>query len=283
MIRFLRDRNPWFTIAATFIVLCGFRAVEFLLIRTDRMAVGEAVLHLALALAVLTAILRIHNIRFSQIGFTKTHAPRDFAQGLLFAGFVFLLTYGFEVFVLKRMGRSPRIVVYVLNNLPDFLSGSRETLNIFALALGAALTVTAEEGIFRGLFIYLAEKRTDFKRALLLSAFLYGLWGYVVPLRYFVERDQHFWYAVSLGGLLFLSQFMLGIKYTLEYEMTGSLWFPMADHLLYYLLLRVVHVTGAGLTDELFLMRAAVAQALSLIFILVIFIRLRRVSREYGG
>lgn len=271
-----RERTPWFTIAGLFLTLYFFRVIEYFYVRLDQGVMGEAVLHLILGLVILLALLKRHNLQLRQIGFTKTHAPRELINGGLFAGFVFLLTYSMEFFILRRLGRSPRLAVYLSKYVlePDG-QDHLIALNVFALAAGSLLSVFAEEGIFRGFFIYLAEKKTNFYRAVFISSLLYGLWASVLPLRYLIYGRESLFMAISLGGLVFVFYFLQGIKYSLEYELTGSLWFPLSDHFVHYTLVRVLHVETNFGTDELFIMRVAFAQAFSLICVLVVFLKVR--------
>lgn len=274
-------RSTWFTVAGLFAVLCFFRVFEFVLLRTDRRAVGESVLHLLLTIGTVTAFLRLRRIEFSRIGFTRTHAKRDMFGGALFAAGVFALAVGLEILVLRRLGRSPAVSFHVSKYIFDPYAGDHmEALNAFALVLGAVLTAGAEEMLFRGLFINLAEPKGGFFKAAILSSFLYGLWGYVLPLRYFLEGKRVLPMLLALGGMFFLSYFMQGVRFSLEYELTGSLWFPLADHLMHYVLMRILHVRTEIGGDELFLMRMILAQAFALIAVLIAFIRVRHFVRS---
>ena len=97
------------------------------------------------------------------------------------------------------------------------------------------------------------------------------------------SSDLGFFTGILIGGIALISYFFLGIKYALEFELTGSLWFPLSEHFLHYILLRVLHVKTAYGTDELYLMRQAFTQALSLICVLAVFLAIRHFSDQQGG
>lgn len=279
-----KEKTAWFNIAALFLPLYFFRLVEYIFIRMDYSRLGEAVFHLILSLLVMLVVLRKKNYRLSQIGFTKTHWLRDLLGGAAYALGIFFLTYNMEFFILQRMGREPQLRMYLSKYIVD--PGGEDyllALNVFALAAGALLSVFVEEGMFRGFIIHLAERKSHFYFAVFVSSFLYAIWANVEPLRYLLAGREGLFVDAALGAMLFAAYFLQGIKYALEFELTGSLWFPMADHFVHYTLVKVLHVETAYGTDELFLMRVITAQAFSLICVLVIFLAVRHMTKFYEG
>ncbi len=279
-----RAKPSRFTVAGLFLLIYFFRVIEFFRVRSDQSALGEAILHLILSLVILPAVLARGRMNLRQIGFTKTHSFREIFNGALFACAIFFLSFSLERFILQQLGRDPEFKVYVSKYVLNPEGNDHlVTLNAFALLAGGLLSAFVEEGIFRGLFITVAEKRYGFYKAVLISSFLYAIWANVPSLRYFSEGGEGFFTGILIGGIALISYFFLGIKYALEFELTGSLWFPLSEHFLHYILLRVLHVKTAYGTDELYLMRQAFTQALSLICVLAVFLAIRHFSDQQGG
>jgi len=77
---------------------------------------------------------------------------------------------------------------------------------------------------------------------------------------------------------------MGGIQYVMMFKLTGALWTPMAVHFVNNAsanLLHVVTITGA---DELLVTRISVAQSLSFLIVLVLFLyhKYRKLSYRVG-
>ena len=133
-----------------------------------------------------------------------------------------------------------------------------------------------EEGLFRGLFVRILKRKYTFAKAILASALLFGLWHLAMPLRAFLDGK------LSLSGMLLLSvsyvlfSFVAGIKLSLLYKATGSLWPGLAEHFLTNIIINLIHVESAQGYDNLRSIRIALAQLLSLVFVYIIFTYMKR-------
>jgi membrane protease YdiL (CAAX protease family) len=126
------------------------------------------------------------------------------------------------------------------------------------------INVIMEEGTFRGLFYNITVMDHSSKYALLFQAFLFGVWHIVTPLHNLIDGDINIGEFIVLGiGYIILAG-MMGIKWELLYLMTGSLYAGMADHFFNNCIAtNLLHVTTESGTDEMMIIRVAIAQLLS--------------------
>ena len=92
------------------------------------------------------------------------------------------------------------------------------------------VNVLMEEGTFRGLFYKLVVTNHSIKFALIFQALLFGVWHIVTPLHNFIYGDINVTTFVGLGVGYIILAGLMGIKWGLLHQMTGSLYAGMADH-----------------------------------------------------
>ena len=112
----------------------------------------------------------------------------------------------------------------------------------------------------------------SFMRANFVSAFLFGIWHIVMPIRSYINGEMSFTAMILMGiGYIILSGIM-GVKWGLLYHMTGNIWVGVGDHLFNNTIatnmLHVISIKGA---DELQIVRIMVAQFISFVFVLIIY------------
>ena len=131
-----------------------------------------------------------------------------------------------------------------------------------------------EEGTFRGLFFKLTEKNYSIRFALVFQALLFGIWHIVTPLHNLIDGDINFLTFVALGiGYIILAGLM-GIKWGMLYQMTGSLYAGMADHFFNNCIAtNLLHVTTETGIDEMMIIRVIIAQLLSFVIVTIVFSR----------
>jgi len=83
--------------------------------------------------------------------------------------------------------------------------------------------------------------------------------------------------------LLVSTSTLLAIQLCMLLRVTGSLWAGMAMHFVNNASINLLHVATAGGVDEMQTMRIAIAQTLSFVLVLVLFLRQRRAGREADG
>ena len=136
-----------------------------------------------------------------------------------------------------------------------------------------------EEGTFRGLFYNIVALDHSPKYALLFQAFLFGVWHIVTPLHNLIDGDINIGSFIALGiGYIVLAG-MMGIKWELLYQMTGSLYAGMADHFFNNCIAtNLLHVTTESGVDEMMIIRVAIAQLLSFTVILLIWKKMKKAA-----
>ena len=127
-----------------------------------------------------------------------------------------------------------------------------------------------EEGLFRGFYIEYINKKYDIRKAIFISALLFGLWHLITPIRSLIDGDMNFISFIIMSvGYVVLSGIM-GIKWRLLYKMTGSVWMGLADHFfnncIVTNLLNVVTSTGV---DEMQIDRGLIGELTSFVAILI--------------
>ena len=128
-----------------------------------------------------------------------------------------------------------------------------------------------EEGIFRGLFLKIAEKKYSFLWATILSSVLFGLWHIAAPMRSFLEGDINIFSAFMAMLSLTIMSGLMGAKLCMLTKIFGNLWVPMADHFVNNTIVNLLHITAVSGADHLQVMRIAIAQTLSFFIVLFLY------------
>jgi membrane protease YdiL (CAAX protease family) len=154
----------------------------------------------------------------------------------------------------------------------DGNQGRQTALLFYAFCIfGNIINVSMEEGVFRGLFIKLAETRYTFIKSVILSSILFGIWHIVAPIRNLLDGEMSAAGAVMYALMYILTAGLAGAKFCLLTKITGSLWMPMADHFLNNTISNILHVVTASGADELQIIRISIAQTISFLIVLFIY------------
>lgn len=262
------------SILAVYSVCFIFRCLEYFLIRTDETFWGEAFIHKLVGIAIYFITLLILHIKPTNAGFRIKHIHKHILYGALLGMSVYIVAYSVELIILAVIGKSPSLHFYVTSYSVDGNMGNQTGVLFFVLCiLGNIINVVMEEGVFRGLFLKIAEKKYNFLTAVIISSVLFGFWHLVAPLRSYIDGER------SLGGMfmmmlmLFFTTGITGAKFCLLTKISGSLWLPMTDHFINNTLVNILHVSSASGIDELQTVRIAIAQTISFIIVLIVFIK----------
>lgn len=259
-------------IAAIFCVCFVFRFIEYMLIQTDRSVIGEAFLHKLVGIAVLAAALKVLHWQWRGIGFGKKNALSGIGAGLLIGLSSFAVAYCIEYFILSSQGATPSFNFYISAYSLSGNIGQRTGIGFFILCIvGNIINVVMEEGIFRGLYIKLLEKKRGFMAASLLSSCLFGLWHIMAPLRSYLEGTMQFTSLLMACLMQVLITGLMGFMLCLWVKISGNLWVAMAIHFVNNTIVNILHVTTQNAADELQVARITIAQTLTFLFALVFY------------
>jgi len=260
---------------ALYLLCYAFRLWEYLILKTDESVIGENFIHKACGVVVIFAALFASGLHWRDIGFTRAGLFKNIGLGLTL-GFVFYaLAYAAECTVLYVQGASPSLMIasggFSLVNTTEFVS-----VGIGFILLFNILNVWMEEGLFRGLFTRLLREQYEFQTVIFITALLFGLWHLAMPVRSFIEGQMKFVPMLLLGAGYVVLSFVYGLKMSLLYRMTGSLWAGMADHFFNNTVINIVHVVSSMGSDHLQVVRIVTAQLLSFVFVLILYLRKKK-------
>lgn len=256
------------------------RIAEYLILRTDQTFWGESFVHKLLGLMLLIPALHFYGLNSKQIGFgTKGLFPYA-SLGLIWGSLFFALAYLIEITLLLSQGNLLGLDFYVsAYSVNGNIGQQRGFLFLLICLVGNLINVLMEEGIFRGLFQKVFERKYSFLKAAFFSNLLFGFWHIMGPFRSFLDGEMSltgFWIN-SL--ILILTSFLIGFQFALMTKMTGSLYMGMAVHFVNNTVVNLLHVLSKGGVDQLLSLRITVAQTLSFLVLLIVY-QIRKRSRN---
>ena len=263
-----------------YLVCCILRIAEYMILRTDQTFWGESFVHKLLGLVLLVPALRFYGLNCKQIGLGTKNLFRRVSLGLIWGSLFFALAYLIEIAVLLSQGNFLGLDFYVSAYSVNGNIGQQRGLLFLLICLaGNLINVLMEEGIFRGLFQKVFERKYSFIKAALFSSLLFGFWHIMAPFRSLLDGEMSltgFWIN-SL--ILVLTSFLIGLQFALMAKMTGSLYMGMAVHFINNTVVNLLHVLSKNGTDQLLSLRITVAQTLSFL-VLLIYYKIRKRSRH---
>ena len=267
-------------VLAIYLICFILRIAEYLILRTDQTFWGESFVHKLLGLVLLVPALRFYGLNFKQIGLGTKNLFRRVSLGLIWGSLFFALAYLIEIVVLLSQGNFLGLDFYVSAYSVNGNIGQQRGLLFLLICLaGNLINVLMEEGIFRGLFQKVFERKYSFIKSALLSSLLFGFWHIMAPFRSLLDGEMSltgFWIN-SL--ILVLTSFLIGLQFALMAKMTGSLYMGMAVHFVNNTVVNLLHILSKNGTDQLLSLRITVAQTLSFL-VLLIYYQTRKRSRH---
>ncbi len=282
-----QSRNHTIRNSGILFLLClTVHVFEVLIIRTDETFFAECFLNKLFGIILLFAVLKILNWRWSDIGFGKqkllSHVLKGFGLCFVFASIALII----ELIVLSMQGHPAHMEFYVAG---FSLAGTAVKQTGFGFVLLCVafniINVWMEEGLFRGFFITYIGKEHSKRTALYIAAFLFGIWHLVTPFRSLLDGDMSVGAFAVMGiGYVILAA-MMGIKWGLLYDLTGTIWMGMADHFFNNCVVtNLLHVVTDTGVDELQIIRVLIGQLTSLLAVVCYAkIAKRSVARHENG
>lgn len=268
------NKTPFGAVLVIYLLCFLFRVCEYFILRTDQTFWGEAFVHKLIGTAILCITVKITSFTFEEIGFSKVNIIQNLLKGLLFGLSVFAFAYGIEVIICILQGNFESLQLYVTAYAVDGNIGHQTAFIFFAICIvGNIINVIMEEGVFRGLFQQILQKKYSFVLSAVVASCLFGLWHMIAPLRNYYDGTS------SMGGLIFnatllvVTSGLIGFKFALLTKMTNNLYMAMGDHFVNNTIVNILHVVSKTGADELQFVRITVAQTLSFIIVLVYYLK----------
>lgn len=272
-----KKQNVLTAVLAIYFICYGFRIFEYFILRTDKTWVGEAVVHKLTGIVILFAAVGFLRETLADIGLARKGGLRNIGKGLFFGIGVFIIAYAVEIMMAIAGGTFVSLQVYVSTYAVDQNLGHRTEWLFFIICIvGNMVNVFMEEGIFRGLFQKILEKKYSFMCSALIASVLFGLWHIVGPIRNYFDGVSGVEGMIANAIMLTVTSALVGFKFALLTKMTGSLYMAMGDHFVNNTIVNILHVVSETGVDEMMFVRITIAQSVSFLLVLICYIR-----REY--
>ncbi|MCI6714494.1 MAG: CPBP family intramembrane metalloprotease [Lachnospiraceae bacterium] len=269
-----KKQNVLTAVLAIYFICYGFRVFEYFILRTDKTWVGEAVVHKLTGIVILFAAVGFLRETLADIGLARKGRLRNIGKGLFFGIGVFIIAYAVEIMMAIAGGTFVSLQVYVSTYAVDQNLGHRTEWLFFIICIvGNMVNVFMEEGIFRGLFQKILEKKYSFMCSALIASILFGLWHIVGPIRNYFDGVSGVEGMIANAIMLTVTSALVGFKFALLTKMTGSLYMAMGDHFVNNTIVNILHVVSETGIDEMMFVRITIAQSVSFLLVLICYIR----------
>lgn len=260
-----------------FIICLIVHVAEVFFIRTDETVFAECFINKVFGIVVLFALLRILKQKWSDIGFKSSRFLPDCLKGFLICTVFYTIGFAVEFITLAASGNPGHMEFFVTGFSLTGNVTKQTGIGFVLMCIGFnIINVWMEEGLFRGFYITFLKEKIGAKRALFLAAFLFGLWHIVTPLRSVADGEMNILtFAVMSVGYVVLSGLM-GIKWGMLYEQSGSVWIGLADHFFNNCVVtNLLHVVTESGVDEYQILRVLVGELTSFVAV-VVFVKLKK-------
>lgn len=253
------------------------RIFEYFLLRTDETFWGEAFIHKLLGIIILFATLKIYGFQPAEIGFSKKGVLRRLTEGVVFGLIVFVPAYFTEMIIASIQGNFETLAVYVSAYSVNGTIGRQTGLLFFLICIaGNIINVIMEEGLFRGFFQNMLERKHAFLLSAAIASSLFGLWHIMAPVRSYCDGTMNRSGFIANAVLLVTTSALVGFKFALMTRLTGSLYMAMGHHFTNNAVVNMLHVVSSTGTDSLMIVRISIAQSISFIIVWIWYLLARR-------
>ena len=271
-----KGQNVVFTVLFIYLVCYAVRVLEYFVLRTDQTWVGEAIVHKLIGILILIVVAKRMQFAGREIGFSKENGLRNVLKGLAFGLGVFAVAYTAEVLIAVSGGNFDSLRIYVSAYAVDQNIGYRTEAVFFLICIiGNIVNVVMEEGIFRGLFPKILGQKYPFLTSAVFVSVLFGIWHVIGPVRNFLDGTSGMAGLLANGSMLLVTSALVGFKFAILTELTGSHYMAMGDHFVNNTIVNLLHVVSETGADELMVIRVSIAQSVSFVLVLICYIRAR--------
>lgn len=265
------------TVLFIYLLCFAFRVLEYFVLRTDQSFWGEAFVHKIIGIVILFVAAINYGFKMKEIGFSENKALPDLLKGFVFGVAIFVLAYSVEVLIVANQGKFEMLDLYVSAYAVDGNVGNQTAFIFFVICIvGNIINVVMEEGVFRGLFQKILEKKYSFIVAAIIASCLFGVWHIMAPLRNYCDRTMSFGGFIANVIMLVVTSSLVGFKFAMMTRLTGSLYMAMGDHFVNNTIVNMLHVVSSTGVDEYMVVRISIAQSVSFVIVLVWYILAQR-------
>lgn len=252
--------------------LClSVRAFEILVIRTDETFFAECFINKVFGILLLYALLIVLKWHWRDIGFAKQKLLIGVLKGFGLCFVFYSVAFVIEFIVLSVQGTPAHIEFFFAGFSLTGNAVKQTGLGFVLMCVGFnILNVWMEEGLFRGFFMAYIGREHSKRTALYTAALLFGVWHLVAPFRSLLDGEMSIgvFAAMSIGYVILSG--MMGIKWGLLYQISGTVWIGAADHFFNNCLMtNLLHVVTDHGVDDLQILRVLIGESTS--FLAVVF------------
>jgi membrane protease YdiL (CAAX protease family) len=259
-------KGPIRFILIFFLIAISIRVFDSLVLRTDESVIGELFTHKLFGILMMGIALYLLKLKWRDIGFAAPRFGRGILIGLCIGIPAYAIAYAAEYMATGNASLQFYTTSYNVTGNTIMEAG---VLFVAICIAGNIVNVIMEDGVFRGLFLKIAESKYSFARSMLFSSALFGIWHGIMPLRNFLTGEQSPMGASMSALLLVLTSFVFGVALCLLCRLEGSLWAGMTVHFINNASVNLLHITGSGGIDALQTMRISIAQTLLFVGIII--------------
>lgn len=264
-----------------FTICLVVHAFEVFVIRTDETIVAECFINKVFGILLLFAVLHSLGKKWHDIGFVRGKCLLNCLKGFGICMAFYSLGFLAEFMILNMQGNPGHIEFFVTGfSLTGNVVKQTGILFVVMCIFFNVINVWMEEGLFRGFFITYLGERYSKRFALYVSAFFFGLWHLVTPFRSLMDGEMTMGTFVVMSiGYVILSALM-GIKWGLLFEYSGSVWIGVADHFFNNCVVtNLLHVVSASGVDELQIARVMIGELTSF-FAVLAYVKCKKVRKQ---
>ena len=253
------------------------RFLEYFILRTDETFWGEAFIHKLIGIVILILAVKYYNFKFAEIGFEQNKILHNLIGGFAFGLFVFIPAYLIEIIAALMQDSYETLDLYVSAYSVNGTIGNQTGFLFFVICIiGNMINVLMEEGIFRGLFQKILERKYSFVLSAVIASAYFGVWHIMAPARSYYDGTISYKGFVANAIMLVVTSSLVGFKFALMTKLTNSLYMAMGHHFINNAIVNMLHVVSSTGADEFMVVRITIAQTVSFVIVLVWYIFAQR-------